>query len=279
MKKIAILIRQNLEDYRIKRFYDEISGYNNIDIVEAYKYLVYPYENTKILEYDNFYFYLGMTFTYDSNILANYLNDNGKNVINKLHINNQIASKTFFYDKLRKYIKIPKFYKIYSVKNIRFILEKLSFPIMVKHQFIHRGEFVFKINNEEELYNFLDEYLENKRDIKHLIFQEYIPYEKDIRVIFIGKPFGAMQRINNESYKANISQGGRGKEYKIDKEIEEISYKISEKMDLQIFAFDLLLKENTYYLIDIHNIFQFEGFEKYLNKNLVKGILDYLNEI
>jgi glutathione synthase/RimK-type ligase-like ATP-grasp enzyme len=152
--------------------------------------------------------------------------------------------------------------------------------MIIKHQFIHRGEFVHKINNEKELYDFLEKYLLEKRiNIKNLIFQKYIPYEKDIRIIFIGKPIGAMERINKNSFKANISQGGYGKEYKLDQEIIDIGYKIMEKCDLQIFAFDLLLKDNQYYLIDLHHIFQYEGFDKYLNKNITKEILNYLNEI
>ena len=152
--------------------------------------------------------------------------------------------------------------------------------MIIKHQFIHRGEFVHKIDNEKELYNFLEKYLLEKRiNIKNLIFQKYIPYEKDIRIVFIGKPIGGMERINKDSFKANISQGGYGKEYKLNQEIIDIGYKIMEKCDLQIFAFDLLLKDNVYYLIDLHHIFQYEGFDKYLNKNITKEILDYLNEI
>jgi len=42
--------------------------------------------------------------------------------------------------------------------------------------------------------------------------------------------------------RTNISQGGYGKQYNLDEEIINIGYKIMEKCDLQIFAFDLLLK-------------------------------------
>jgi hypothetical protein len=52
-----------------------------------------------------------------------------------------------------------------------------------------------------------------------------------------------------------------------------------EKCDFHIFAFDLLLNDNRYYVIHLHHIFQYEGFDKYLNKNITKEILNYLNEI
>jgi RimK family alpha-L-glutamate ligase len=279
MGRIAIFTKTNLQDYRIIKLKEEIKNYNNISIIDIEKENIFPY-NEKILNYDLYYFFVGSNFLSDIHILARYLEQNEKKVINTIHIKESIISKTLFYGMLNKYIKIPEFMKIYSIDNIEYVINKIGFPMIIKHQFIHRGEFVHKIDNEKELYNFLEKYLlEKKINIKNLIFQKYIPYEKDIRIIFIGKPIGAMERINKDSFKANISQGGYGKEYKLDQEIIDIGYKIMEKCDLQIFAFDLLLKDNQYYLIDLHHIFQYEGFDKYLNKNITKEILDYLNEI
>jgi RimK family alpha-L-glutamate ligase len=279
MGRIAIFTKTNLQDYRIIKLKEEIKNYNNISIIDIEKENIFPY-NEKILNYDLYYFFVGSNFLSDIHILARYLEQNGKKVINTVHIKESIISKTLFYSILNKYIKIPEFVKIYSIDNIEYVINKIGFPMIIKHQFIHRGEFVHKIDNEKELYDFLEKYLLEKRiNIKNLIFQKYIPYEKDIRIIFIGKPIGGMERINKNSFKANISQGGYGKEYKLDQEIIDIGYKIMEKCDLQIFAFDLLLKDNEYYLIDLHHIFQYEGFDKYLNKNITKEILDYLNEI
>ena len=279
MGRIAILAKPDLQDYRIIKLKEEIKNYNNIEIIDIEKENIFPY-NGKILNYDTYYFFIGSNFLSDIHFLAKYLKQNGKEVINKIHVKESIISKTLFYSILNKYIEIPEFIKIYSIDNIEYLINKIGFPMIIKHQFIHRGEFVHKIDNEKELYDFLEKYLLEKRiNIKNLIFQKYIPYEKDIRIIFIGKPINAMERINKNSFKANISQGGYGKQYNLDQEIIDIGYKIMEKCDLQIFAFDLLLKDNRYYLIDLHHIFQYEGFDKYLNKNITKEILNYLNEI
>jgi len=279
MGRIAILAKPDLQDYRIIKLKEEIKNYNNIEIIDIEKENIFPY-NGKILNYDTYYFFIGSNFLSDIHFLAKYLKQNGKEVINKIHVKESIISKTLFYSILNKYIEIPEFIKIYSIDNIEYLINKIGFPMIIKHQFIHRGEFVHKIDNEKELYDFLEKYLLEKRiNIKNLIFQKYIPYEKDIRIIFIGKPINAMERINKNSFKANISQGGYGRQYKLDQEIIDIGYKIMEKCDLQIFAFDLLLKDNRYYLIDLHHIFQYEGFDKYLNKNITREILNYLNEI
>jgi RimK family alpha-L-glutamate ligase len=279
MGRIAILAKPDLQDYRIIKLKEEIKNYNNIEIIDIEKENIFPY-NGKILNYDTYYFFIGSNFLSDIHFLAKYLKQNGKEVINKIHVKESIISKTLFYSILNKYIEIPEFTKIYSIDNIEYVINKIGFPMVIKHQFVHRGEFVYKIDNEKELYDFLEKYLLEKRiNIKHLIFQKYIPYERDIRVIFIGKPIGAMERINKNSFKANISRGAYGRPYKLDEEIIDIGYKIMEKCDLQIFAFDLLLKDNQYYLIDLHHIFQYEGFDKYLNKNITREILNYLNEI
>ncbi|MGB9674948.1 MAG: ATP-grasp domain-containing protein [Nanopusillaceae archaeon] len=279
MKKIAILIRENFDDYRIKRLNEEIINFKNVNILEAIKILRYPFEETDILNYDVYYFFVGMSFLLDRYLLAKYLEENGKIIVNRINSKVQILYKSYFYNLLYRYIKIPKFIKIYTVKNIEKVIEKIGFPMVIKHQFMHRGEFVYKISDKNELYNFLKSYLLNGGRMPHLIFQQFIPYEKDIRIIFIGEPFGAMERINERSFKANISQGGYGKEYKLDDELIELSYKISKKTDMQIFAFDVLLKDGEYYLIDIHDIFQFEGFEKHIRKNVMRKIIEFLNEV
>ena len=279
MGGIAIFAKTNSHDYRIIKLKEEIKNYNNINIIDIEKDNIFPY-NEKILNYDVYYFFLGSNFLSDIYFLARYLKQNGKEVINTIHIKEPVISKTLFYSILNKYVEIPEFVKIYSIDNIEYVINKIGFPIIIKHQFVHRGEFVHKIDNEKELYNFLEKYLlEKKIKIKHLIFQKYIPYEKDIRIIFVGKPIGAMERINRNSFKANISQGGYGRQYELDEEIVDIGYRIMDKCDLQIFAFDLLLKDGQYYLIDLHHIFQYEGFDKYLNRNVTREILNYLNEI
>ena len=280
MSRIAILIRENIQDYRITRMREEIKNFNNIEIVEVSKKEIFPFEESKLLDYDTYYFFVGTTVSFDTHLFAKFLYENGKNVINRIHIKEAIMYKAMFYNLLYKYVNIPEFVKIYSIDNIEYVIKKIGFPMVIKHQLIHRGEFVYKINNEEELYNFLKDYLINKRgNLRFLIFQKFIPYEKDIRVIFINEPFGGMQRINEKTFKGNISQGAYGKPYELDEELKEIGYKIMEKADLQIFAYDVLIKDNEYYLVDIHNIFQYEGFEKYVGKNVTRRILEYLNEV
>ncbi len=279
MANITILIGSYYDgDYRIRRLKEEIANFKNIKIIELKSRITYPF-NEDILKDDIYYFFVGASTKYDTNFLAKYLDENGKIIINGIYKKYRLIDKTLMYDSVNKIVNIPKFIKIYSMNNLHLIEKYIGYPLVIKHSLRHRGEFVYLINNREELKDFFMNNPENIRKLPFLIFQKYIPYEKDVRIIFIGEPYGGMQRINQGTFKANISQGGYGKPFELNEELKEICYKISEKLDLQIFAFDILIKDNEYYVIDIHHIFQFEGFEKYVGKNVMRDILKYLNGI
>lgn len=280
--KIAILTDRISFSYEEKRLREEIKNFNNIEILSSDN-LEFPEYNID-LSYDIYYFFrfeLGNITKNDILLLARKLLENGKIIINKDTPYVESFDKIYIYQNLYKNgINIPKTIRALKIRledNYEYIIKKLDFPMVVKHPNMHRGKFVFLLKDEKDLLNFLARY---RKYIPVFLFQKYINYVKDIRVIFIGEPIGAMQRIAEKGFKANISQGGIGKKHELDDELKELSYKISEIFNIQIFAFDVLIdKEDKKYVIDLHKTFQFKGFEKYLNINVARKILEYLNEI
>jgi len=273
---ISIVYSGSYREYELKRIHEEAKNYDNLELISSDDITFPPenlFKNTKV-----FYFIGSLRKMGISNleVLANYLKKKNIRIVNRVIENYHIMNKTFFYYRmLENNIKIPKIKKINSEKNYKEILD-LGFPVIAKFDYIHLGKGVFLIENMEELLEFLNK---NKDKLAHIIFQEYIPYERDVRVIVIGDPIGGMERINPGFFKANIAQGGYGKPFKIDEEIEEISKNLSKIFDIEIFAFDLLIKGKTKYVIDLHIIFRFEGFEKYTKVNVARKILEYLNEV
>jgi len=69
-----------------------------------------PY-NEKILNYDTYYFFIGSTFLSDIHLLAKYLEQNGKEVINTIHIKESVISKTLFYSIINKYNKNSRIFE------------------------------------------------------------------------------------------------------------------------------------------------------------------------
>jgi len=274
---ILILYSGNKEEYELKRIFEEAKKFDNIKLLDIEE-LTFPFSDKDFNDVKVFYFIgsIRKIGTVNLEVLADYLKKKNIRIVNKAIENYHVMNKTFFYYKMiENKIRTPKTIKINSEKNYEKILE-LGFPLIAKFDYMHLGKGVYLIENERELKEFVSS---NKNKLNHIIFQEYIPYEKDIRIITIGKPIGGMERINPYSFKANIAQGGYGKPYKIDKEIEEISRKLSEIFNIEIFAFDVIIKNNIKYVIDLHIIFRFEGFEKYTGTNVARKILEYLNEI
>jgi len=274
---ILILYSGNKEEYELKRIFEESKNFKNIKLLDAEE-LSFPPSDKDFDGVKVFYFIGSIRKIGKINleILADYLRKKNIRIVNSVIENYELMNKTFFYYKmLENNIRIPKIVKINSVKNYKKVLE-LGFPMIAKFDYMHLGKGVYLIENEGELREFISSYREK---LKHIIFQEYIPYEHDVRVINIGKPIGGMERINTGSFKANIAQGGYGRPYKIDKEIEEIAKKLSEIFNIEIFAFDVIIKNDIKYVIDLHIIFRFEGFEKYTGNNVARKILEYLNEV
>jgi len=274
---ILILHSGSKEEYELRRIFEEARKFDNIKLLDIEE-LTFPFSDRDFNDAKVFYFIgsIRKIGTVNLEVLADYLKKKNIRIVNRAIENYHIMNKTFFYYKmLENKIRVPKIVKINSEKGYEKLLE-LGFPLIAKFDYMHLGKGVYLIENEGELKEFVSS---NKDRLNHIIFQEYIPYERDIRVITIGKPIGGMERLNPYSFKANIAQGGYGRPYEVDEEIEEISKKLSEIFNIEIFAFDVIMKNNTKYIIDLHIIFRFEGFEKYTGTNVARKILEYLNEV
>jgi len=274
---ILLLYSGSNKEYELNRIFEEAKGFNNLRLLNV-EDLTFPFSDKDFDNVKVFYFIGSIRKIGKINleILADYLKKKNVRIVNRAIENYNVMNKTYFYYKMiSNNIRVPKTIKIISKEHYKKILE-IGFPIIAKFDYMHLGKGVFLIKNEDELKSFIEH---NENKLSHIIFQEYIPYEKDIRVINIGRPIGGMERVNPNSFKANIAQGGYGKPYKVDEEIEEIAKKLSEIFNIEIFAFDIIIKNNIKYVIDLHIIFRFEGFEKYTGTNVARKILEYLNEV
>ncbi len=98
----------------------------------------------------------------------------------------------------------PKTRIFYGEKQKRTILDFFSFPFIAKKaRGSAKGKGVFLINNSEELFTYL-------KDHSPAYIQEYLPHDRDMRIIIIGKQIRlAFWRISiSDNFKTNLSQGG-----------------------------------------------------------------------
>ena len=138
---------------------------------------------------------------------------------------------------------------------------------------------VYLIKDKEEFIKKVTEL--NKRNVD-FIMQENIKssYGKDIRVNIIGnKVIGAMLRESDKDFRANISQGGKGKLINLTTEQEEIALKAHKVLGLDFSGVDLLFGEdNKPILCEVNSNLNFLSFEELWGKSFGAEILKYILE-
>ena len=126
--------------------------------------------------------------------------------------------------------------RIYYRRHHKDILKDFSFPFIAKiPRGSSQGRGVFKINNEEELKNYLA--LTNVAYI-----QEFIPHEKDLRVVLINyDPVIAYWRIKKRGeFRTNLAQGGKISFKDIPEEAIELAKKWAKKCRFNDVGIDMI---------------------------------------
>ncbi len=136
--------------------------------------------------------------------------------------------------------------RIYYRRHHKDILKDFSFPFIAKiPRGSSQGRGVFKINNEEELKNYLS--LTNVAYI-----QEYIPHERDLRVVLINyDPVIAYWRIKKKGeFRTNLAQGGRISFKDVPEEAVELAKEWAKKCKFNDVGLDLIQTDNGWKLLE-----------------------------
>jgi ribosomal protein S6--L-glutamate ligase len=136
--------------------------------------------------------------------------------------------------------------RIYYRRHHGDILKDFRFPYIAKlPRASSQGRGVFKINNSEEL----EQYLK----LTHVAYiQEYLPHDRDLRVILIDyQPILAYWRESPPgSFKTNIFQGGIIDFENIPHEVIVIAEEMARKCRFDDVGLDFIQNHGTWYLIE-----------------------------
>ena len=181
--------------------------------------------------------------------------------------------------KMPKTILSPMIFD-YSLNNEDYLIkcyETLGESVIIKESMGSFGMQVYLINNRQEFINKVTELNKNNIDF---IIQENIKssFGRDIRVNIIGnKVIGAMLRESEVDFRANISQGGKGRLIELTKAQEEIALKAHKVLGLDFSGVDLLFGENDEPLLcEVNSNLNFLSFEEIWGKSFGKKILEYI---
>lgn len=202
------------------------------------------------------------------------LRSKGKKVFgNGLYKNQYVTDKIKDLEKLKNNsINIPKYTTVRSFEDSShsILSSKFGVPYIAKIKSQSKGKGVFKISNEQDYKNFVKHSQDIKKGPTDVIFQEYIDYKTDLRVLCIGNSMFCMQRIPTMGeFRANFSLGGSVKPYTITEQVKNLALQAKKCTNLTITGVDVLIKKNGEHLVlEVNHNPGFSGMEQALGINL-----------
>jgi ribosomal protein S6--L-glutamate ligase len=140
-------------------------------------------------------------------------------------------------------------------KNIKFLIEKVGeLPCVAKTPYGSQGLGVIKMIEPDQTVSTL-ELLQNKGI--DILLQQYIPAGgTDYRAIVVGNEVVCtMLREAKDGFKANLSQGGKGKNVELSKEHQEFCVKASKAIGMDFSGVDIMIsnQDKKAYLVEINS--------------------------
>jgi RimK family alpha-L-glutamate ligase len=164
-----------------------------------------------------------------------------------------------------------------SNEYIDMLFNELGNKLIVKESHGSFGMQVNLVNNKKEFLEVL-----KKINNKLFIVQEYIDtsYGTDVRVNLIGnKIIGSIKRNSSCDFRSNITLGGTGKVYNLNKEQEELALKVQKILGLDFCGLDILFgKNNEAILCEVNSNLSFLSFEEITGIDFSGMLIDYLIE-
>jgi len=176
-------------------------------------------------------------------------------------------------------IAVPHTMVVKTPVRNNIVKDTIGFPCVLKVNVGSFGEGVYLCHSEQEFLNLI-EFVDAIHNEKTLIAQEYLSDKPgmDLRVFVVGdKVIGAMKRIAPKGdFRANITHGGTGEEFKVSKEIEEIALKTAKVLGLTIAGIDLLFDARGFRVCEANSNPGFIGFDKYCNTDIANEITSFI---
>lgn len=218
--------------------------------------------------------------------LAKILESEGFRVFNNAAAIEICDDKALTYIKLKNTdIKMPKTFVApmtfdNEYKNYEFVQQAqkhLGYPMVIKENKGSFGEQVYLVNNYEEA-------VERIKSIGHcnFIMQEFVESSKgnDVRIHVVGnKIVTAMERINENDFRANITNGGKMKEYLPSKEQQEMALQVCRSLKLDFAGVDIMFGKNEEPVFcEVNSNAHFKNIYDCTKVNVAEHIIDYILE-
>lgn len=205
-------------------------------------------------------------------ILAEKLIRDKKVVIDEILGKRFIPSKIFEASKLAEHnINHPMTFQALDISSYKIVLDKATFPIIIKPLYGQKGQGIIKINNKTKALAFF------KKNPKGYLIQEYLKTDSDIRVFVVNnKVLGAIRRfVLPGNFRSNASLGAKVEKMIPTKEMKAIALKATKAMGYEIAGVDFLEYKNKLYVLEVNSTPQWQKFKEVTGINPAKNIISY----
>lgn len=165
------------------------------------------------------------------------------------------------------------------VDYLQKVADQLKFPLIVKESYGSMGKGVHIANDLQELIS-----LEQKLKTTSHFYQQFISSSsgKDVRVIVIGGVVVcAMLRSNEQDFRSNVYQGGKGQKIELDDPLYydflQMAQKCADILQLDYCGVDLLIDDNYKpILCEVNSNAFFEESERVCGVNVAKAYAEHI---
>ncbi|MFC1844872.1 RimK family alpha-L-glutamate ligase [Thermodesulfobacteriota bacterium] len=152
--------------------------------------------------------------------------------------------------------------RIYLQRQFSRIENDFPFPFIAKiPRASSRGRGVYKITDSDQLRKYLEK-------TKFAYIQEYLPHEKDLRVILINyyPVLAYWRKLSPGDFRTNLFQGGKIDFDNISQDALQLAQEFARKCNFNDVGLDLLQSNGKWYLIEANMQYGRDGLKK---KNMV----------
>jgi len=172
---------------------------------------------------------------------------------------------------------LPDSFHTRSYDDFPSLCAKIGYPVIIKPIKTGKGRGIEKLEDPKQLSEFIKKANDEERPAGYYLIQEFIPYEKDLRILIIGDHVYAMRRFPKEGdFRANFSLGGTVEIITPDEETKELAKRALHCIGLSIGGVDVLItSEGKRYILEVNHNPGIEGIESATGENIARTYLEH----
>jgi len=151
--------------------------------------------------------------------------------------------------------------------------DELGGDMIIKPLYGSRGVGITRINDR----GFAENVIYTLGQLNEVFYlQEFIEhFNRDIRILVIGKEaIAGMYRVS-DNWKTNIHAGARSEPLEITGELESLALKAAQVTKTDIAGVDIIVSERGYFVLEVNSIPGFTALQKVTDTNLAAEIVSY----